>query len=52
MKIEHILKISGAILVVYHTDSECYQYSIAFWDGLIHQPQEMYETADKAANRL
>ena len=48
MRIDHILTINGAILMVYHTDSKCYSYSIALWDGGIYQPQEIYYTADKA----
>ena len=48
MRIEHLLTINGAILIVYHTDSNCYQYSIALWDGGIYQPQEIYYSADKA----
>jgi hypothetical protein len=48
MRIEHILTINGAILAVYHTDVKCYQYSIAFGDGGIYQPQEIYYTANKA----
>ena len=46
--IEHLLTINGAILAVYYTDSKCYSYSIALWDGGIYQPQEIYYTADKA----
>ena len=50
MKIEHLATISGAILMVYHVSDCCYQYEILFWDGSIHQPQEMYETAEGALN--
>jgi hypothetical protein len=48
MKIEYVIGISGAILVVYCIDEKCYQYEIVFWDRTIYQPQEMYESADKA----
>ena len=48
MNIRHVLSINGALLMVYHTDSKCYQYSIALRDGGIYQPQEIYYTADKA----
>ena len=57
MKIEHLVTINGAILVVYYiSDCEasrrhrCYQYEILFWDNSIHQPQEIYESVDKALN--
>jgi len=48
MIIIHLLTINGEILAVCHTDSKCYQYSIAFWDVGIYQPDEIYYTADKA----
>jgi hypothetical protein len=48
MKLEHSICINGAVLVVYYVGDLCYQYEIVFWDGSLHQPQEMYETADKA----
>ena len=48
MKIEHLISINGALLIVYYTSSKCYQYEIAFWDGSIYQPNELYYTADKA----
>ncbi len=48
MKIEHLISINGAILMVYYTSSQCYQYEIAFWDGLIYQPNEIYKTANQA----
>ena len=50
MKIEHLVTISGAILLVYYVGDLFYQYEILFWDGSIHQPQEMYETVDEALN--
>jgi hypothetical protein len=45
--IKHLFGISGATLVVYRVD-DYFQYEIVFWDGSIHQPQEIYPTADKA----
>jgi hypothetical protein len=48
MKIEYLIGISGATLVVYCIDEKCYQYEIVFWDRTIYQPQEMYESANKA----
>ncbi len=48
MRIEHLISIKGAILVVYYTSSNCYQYEIVFWDGSSYQPQEIYYTANKA----
>ncbi|MBE9168686.1 hypothetical protein IQ238_14615 [Pleurocapsales cyanobacterium LEGE 06147] len=48
MKIEHLVSIDGAILVVYYTSGSCYQYEIAFWDGSIYQPTEIYYTAEAA----
>ncbi len=48
MRIEHLLTIKGVVLAVYYTNSKCYQYSIAFWDGSIYQPDEIYYTAEKA----
>ncbi len=48
MKIEHLISINGAILIVYYTSNNCYQYEIAFWYGSIYQPNELYYTADKA----
>ena len=47
MAIAHLISISGATLVVYRVD-EYFQYEILFWDGSIYQPQEIYNTADKA----
>ncbi len=47
MTIKHLVGINGATLIVYRVD-EYFQYEIAFWDGSIYQPQEMYESADKA----
>jgi hypothetical protein len=48
MKLEHLVSINGAVLVVYYVGDLCYQYEILFWDGSIYQPQEIYETVDKA----
>jgi hypothetical protein len=50
MKLEYLTSINGAVLVVYYVGDLCYQYEIAFWDGCIFQPQEIYESADKALN--
>ncbi len=47
MVIEHLVGISEATLVIYRV-GEYFQYEIAFWDGSFYQPQEMYETANKA----
>lgn len=47
MAIAYLIGISGATLVVYR-DDEYFQYEIAFWDGSVYQPHEMYETANKA----
>ncbi len=41
---------NNAILMVYSTSSKYYQYEIAFWNGLIYQPNELYETAKQARN--
>lgn len=48
MKLERLISINGAVLVVYYIGDLCYQYEILFWDSSIHQPQEIYDTADKA----
>jgi hypothetical protein len=50
MKLEHLICINGAVLVVYYVGDLYYQYEILFWDGSIYQPQEIYSTADKALN--
>ena len=47
MTIEHLVGIDGATFVVYRVD-DYFEYEIAFWDGSLCQPQEMYETANKA----
>ncbi|MEM7757615.1 MAG: hypothetical protein AAF298_05790 [Cyanobacteria bacterium P01_A01_bin.40] len=52
MQLERLVSINGAVLIVYYVGDCYYQYEILFWDGSIYQPQEMYETANKAANRL
>jgi hypothetical protein len=57
MKIEHLISISGSILIVYYTRNKCYQYAIAlralatpiaFYDGSIYEPNELYYTAEYA----
>jgi hypothetical protein len=48
MKLEHLTSINGAVLAVYYVGDLCYQYEILFCNGSIHQPQELYETADHA----
>ena len=50
MKLERLVSINGAVLIVYYVGDCYYQYEILFWDGSIYQPQEMYETANKALN--
>ena len=50
MKLEHLVSIDGAVLVVYYVGDLLYQYEILFWNSSIYQPQEMYETANKALN--
>ena len=50
MKLERLVSINGAVLVVYYVGDRYYQYEILFWDSSIYQPQEMYATADKALN--
>ena len=50
MKLERLISINGAVLAVYYVGDLCYQYEILFWDSSIHQPQEIYDTADKAAD--
>jgi hypothetical protein len=47
--IKHLVGINGATLIVYRVD-DYFQYEIAFWDGSIYQPQEVYETAIQARN--
>ena len=48
MKLERLVSINGAILVVYYVGDLYYQYEILFWDGSIYPIQETYETANKA----
>ncbi len=52
MKIEHLIIIHGAILIVYYTSHQGYQYEIAvnekIGDSLIYQPNEIYKTANQA----
>lgn len=50
MKLEHLVTISGAVLVVYDVGGRYYRYEILFWDASIYQPKEIYESADKALN--
>ena len=50
MKLERLVSIDGAALAVYYVGDLYYRYEILFWDGSIYQPQEIYETADKAAD--
>ena len=50
VKLERLVSINGAVLVVYYIGDLCHQYEILFWDGSIYQPQEIYESADKALN--
>lgn len=48
MKIEYVIGIDGATLVVYRVAEKCYQYEMVFWDGTLYQPQEIYDTATSA----
>lgn len=48
MKIEHLMSINGAILMVYCINTSSYKYEIAFGDGSLYSPNEMYYTADQA----
>jgi hypothetical protein len=48
MKIGHLISINGAILMVDYSPGKCYQYAIAFYDGSIYQPNELYYTAEEA----
>ena len=48
MKIEHLIIMNGAILIVYYTSHQGYQYEIAVGDSLIYQPNEIYKTANQA----
>ena len=48
MKLQHLITINGAILMVYHVGDRYYRYEILFWDGSIYQAREIYESADKA----
>ena len=50
MKLQHLVSINGAVLVVYYVGDLFYQYEILFWDGSIYQPQEVYERAEGALN--
>ena len=50
MKLERLVSVSGAVLVVYYVGDRYYQYEILFWDSSIYQPQEVYESADEALN--
>ncbi|VEP15562.1 conserved hypothetical protein [Hyella patelloides LEGE 07179] len=46
--IEHLISISGSILVVYRTSEGDYRYEIVFWDGSYYQPDELYPLAHQA----
>lgn len=46
--IEHLISISGSILLVYRTNKGDYQYEIILWDGSIYQPEELYAKARQA----
>jgi hypothetical protein len=50
MKIEHLVSINGAILMVYCINTSSYKYAIAFWNGSLYNysPNELYYTAEKA----
>jgi hypothetical protein len=48
MKIEHLMSINGAILMVYCINTSSYKYEIAFGDGSLYSPNELYYTAEKA----
>lgn len=48
MKIEYLISIERAILMVYYTHQKCYQYEIAFGDGSSYLPDEIYYTASTA----
>lgn len=48
MKIEHLVSINGAILIVYYSNTSSYKYEIAFLDGSLYSPNELYYTAEKA----
>lgn len=48
MKLEHLVTINGAVLVVYYLGDLYYQYEILFWDGSIYQPQEIYDSVKVA----
>ena len=50
VKLERLVSINGAVLVIYYVGDRCYQYEILFWDNSIHQPQQIYESVDKALN--
>lgn len=48
MKIEHLISINEAILMVYCINTASYKYEIAFDDGSLYSPNELYYTADQA----
>ena len=37
MKLERLISINGAVLVVYYVSDLFYQYEILFWDSSIYQ---------------
>ncbi len=46
--IEHLISISGSILLGYRTNESDYQYEMYFYNGMLYQPQETYEKAYQA----
>ena len=46
--IEHLISISGSILMVYRTHEGDYRYEIILYDGTLHQPDELYSKANQA----
>lgn len=47
MKIEHLMSINGAILMVYCINTASYKYAIILGDGSLYSPNELYYTAEK-----
>ncbi len=48
MKIDRLIYLNRCLLVVFYTNSKCYQYSIASENNLIYTPQEIFYTAEEA----
>lgn len=46
--IEHLISISGSILMVYRSNEGDYRYEIILYDGTLHQPDELYSKANQA----